>query len=135
MDKKKEVIIGILIIVLMIFIGAISAWYYKYSKIETVITIDANPNIIMNLNYKGEVVKIDGLNFSGKEKINNIRIIGKKLDNVIFDVCNIIFEKGYINNSEVNITIQNSNNEIINVLKEAFDNKKIDYNIIINSRN
>lgn len=42
-------------------------YYYKLNKILTIITIDINPSLKLSLNYKDEVVKVEGLNEDGRQ--------------------------------------------------------------------
>jgi len=73
MDKVKKIIICS-IIILVLLIGIVLGIFYfnKLNKVVSILTMDINPSIAISLNYKNDVLKVEGLNEDGKELLNKL---------------------------------------------------------------
>ena len=101
MSKTKKIIIGVVLgCVLLGCLGFGGFYYYKLNKVLTVLTIDINPSLKLSLNYKDEVVKVEGLNEDGKNLIKTENLKGDDLEDAIEEIVESAVEKGYVAEKE-----------------------------------
>lgn len=103
MNKKKMIIISIAMILL---IGSLVGCFFivkgvfkdKENKLDTnvvsMITLDINPSIKIELNKDNLVINVISLNDDGKE-ITDDNYLGKNLDDVVNSIIDNLVDKGY----------------------------------------
>ena len=126
--KKKVyfyIIIGCLIFGICLF-----AWT---NRTFSVITLDINPSIEINLNKRGKIVRVKDLNNDAKDVIsNNLR--GKTIDDGIDILTNNLVDNGYAEDRQIVIILYATgnveSNNIENLIRKNLDEKQIHSDII-----
>ena len=130
---KKNMIIPISIILLLVILLGIIGINYLKNKPVSIITLDINPSIEIGLNKKDEVVSIKALNEDAKNVISD-DLKGKSLDTAISDIADSVIAKGYIEEDRVVVLIhsegQVNNSDVEDKLKNTFGEKRIDTEVI-----
>lgn len=142
MEKKKMIIISIAMMLLMGFL--VCGFFIvkvitkeKENKLDTnvisIITLDINPSIKLELNKDNLVINVISLNDDSKEIIEG-DYLGKKLDEVTNGIINKLVDKGYAQ-GELVILVGVSGDIKEDLVKEVINDKlntlDIQYNIII----
>lgn len=135
MSKVKKIIIGLIIFIfLTIGVGFGLFYFNKVNKIVTVLTMDINPSIAISLNYKNEVVKVEGLNEDGKDILKDNKLKGNTLEKAIENITESVIEKGYVTAEEnhilINIEGKNIENEVVTLINNEFKEKNTECNVI-----
>lgn len=98
--KKKIVILTIVLLAILIVIGGVIAILNTkernelYNTVVSVITLDINPSIKLELNKDNKVINMIALNEDAKDIVLS-NYEGNSLESVINDVTNKLIEKGY----------------------------------------
>ena len=124
-----------MILFVIIISGFGLMYFFRINKVVTTITLDINPSIRMGLNYKKEVVKIEGLNHDGKEIIKHENFKGDDLDDAIEEIAELVIQNGYITKENnyilVNVNDNNLKNEIYALVNKEFREENIECNVIM----
>lgn len=140
MNKKKRIVIlAIVLLAILIVIGGVIAILNTkgenklYKTVVSVITLDINPSIKLELNKDNKVINMIALNEDAKDiTLNNYE--GNNLENVIDNITNKLIDKGYAKEKLV-ILVGVSGTITSNEVKELIDKKltkdNIDYSVII----
>lgn len=142
MQNKRIIIIvfGILFNILIITSGVIGVLYFKkINKVVTTVTLDINPSIQFGLNYKRDVIKVEGLNEDGKTLIKEENLKGDDIEDAIEEITELVIQKGYIKENDnyilVNVSGEDIKQELSNIINEEFIEKKVECNIIFQEIN
>ena len=136
MSKTKKIIIGLIVgIVLLIGIGISLSYFHKSNEVVTVLTMDINPSIVINLNYKNKVINAEGLNDDGKELLKEKKLKGNSLEKAIENITELVIEKGYITEEEnhilINVNGKNIKDDVVALINSEFKEKNAECHIII----
>jgi len=140
MKNKKLIILIIVMVVILLITSVFGIVYFKkLNKIVTTITLDINPSIEMGLNYKNEVVKINGLNEDGKKILNSENFKGDDLEDAIEEITEIVIEKGYITEENnyilINVSGNDMKSEVSNLINKEFKEENVNCNVIFQEIN
>ena len=126
---KKNVIIC-LIIVLILLLGVFGFLILKGGKIS-VITLDINPSLELTLK-RNKVIDIRALNNDGNDVITD-NIKNSSLNDALDIIVSNLIENDYIKENEVTIILgmDDKDNNILDSVKDAFNNHKIDANVVV----
>lgn len=142
MNKKKMIIISIAMILL---IGSLVGCFFivkgifkdKENKLDTnvvsMITLDINPSIKIELNKDNLVINVISLNDDGKEIIDD-NYLGKNLDDVVNSIIDNLVDKGYAKEELVilvGFTGDIKEDLAIDIINDKLNTLDIQYNIII----
>ena len=101
MNKKKKIVILtiVLLAILIVIDGVIAILSRKgrnelYNTVVSVITLDINPSIKLELDKDNKVINMIALNEDAKDIVLS-NYEGNSLESVINDVTNKLIEKGY----------------------------------------
>lgn len=118
------------VFVLLVTISGIGVNYYnKNLRINSSITLDVNPSIVLSTNYYNKIIKATALNDDGEEILKDIKVdnlIAEEATNIIIDE---LIKEGYLEGDGANIllTIQNNDlekaKELESVLSKYINNK------------
>ena len=140
MSKTKKIIIC-LIVGVVLLIGLVFGGFYflKLNKVVTILTMDINPSIAISLNYKNEVVKVEGLNEDGKKLLKEENFKGDDLDDAIEDITEIVIEKGYITKEDnhilINVEGKDIKDKVVTLINNEFKDKNTECNVIMQEIN
>ena len=132
---KKKILI-LVIILLIIIIGIISYFIWDNRTIS-IITLDINPSIKINLNKKNEVKKIVAVNKDAKLIVKNINLKdNKKLDYVLERITDEIEGNGFLTEPNlVQIVLHTegniSTNKVKKIINDNFNKDDIGAEIIV----
>ena len=132
---KKKILIPI-IILLIIIIGIISYFIWDNRTIS-IITLDINPSIKINLNKKNEVKKILAVNKDAKLIVNNIKLKdNKKLDYVLERITDEVEGNVFLTERNlVQIVLHTegniSTNKVKKIISDNFNKDDIAADIIV----
>ena len=137
--KKKIVILTIVLLAILIVIGGVIAILNTkgrnelYNTVVSVITLDINPSIKLELDKNNKVINMIALNEDAKDIVLS-NYEGNSLESVINDVTNKLIEKGYAHDKLV-ILVGTSGTITSNEVKDLIDKKlttdNIDYSVMI----
>ena len=133
---KKKIIIPIIIVVAIIIIGIVGYFIWDNRTIS-VITLDINPSIKINLNKKNEVKKIVAVNKDAKVIVKNISLKeSKKLDYVINRIADEVEGNGFLTEPNlVQIVLHTegniSTNKVKKIINDNFNKDDIGADIIV----
>ena len=131
---KKKILIPI--IILIIIIGIISYFIWDNRTIS-IITLDINPSIKINLNKKNEVKKIVAVNKDANVIVKNIKLKdNKKLDYVLEKITDEIESNGFLTEPNlVQIVLHTegniSTNKVKKIINDNFNKDDIGAEIIV----
>jgi len=135
-NKTKKIIIGV--VLGCVLLAGLNFGIFNFNRINrvvSIVTMDINPSLKISLNYKNEVVKIEGLNEDGKKLIKEENFIGDDLDDTIEEITELVIAKGYINAEEnhilVNVEGKDIKEEVVRLINKEFKEENIDCNVII----
>ena len=140
MNKKKKIVISIVILLISLIVvgGVIAILNTKrenklYKTVVSVITLDINPSIKLELNKDNKVINMIALNEDAKDiTLNDYE--GNNLDEVINDITNKLIDKGYAKEKLViliGVSGSISNNEVKDIIDKKLTTDNIDYEVII----
>lgn len=75
---------------------------------NSVVMIDVNPSILVEVNDRGVVVKVEGLNDEAKAVIEGLELAGKEYEAAVNEIVASLRDKGYITNLKNSILISAS---------------------------
>ncbi len=107
------------------------------TNIASVVTIDINPSININLNKNNEVISVVPLNEDSKVVLEGMDYANKKIDDVLSSIMDNLQNHDYLNEENVTIliNIDSQNNNLVNIVKDKInadlEEKKISANIIM----
>ena len=140
MSKVKKIIIWVIVIImLLVLIGIGGFYFHKLNQVVTVVTIDINPSLSISLNYKNEVVKVEGLNEDGKKLLKSENFKGDDLEDAIEEIAELVVEKGYITKEDNHILINVEGNitkeEVVSTINREFKEENVECNVIVQDVN
>ena len=128
---KKKVVF--LVIILLLILGMCGFIFWN-NMVTSVITLDINPSIKINLTRNDKVKSIVALNDDAKEIITN-NLKGKTLNDTLKLITDNLVEKGYVENGNVAIILHSEGNiknaNIESILKEVFAEQEITIELIV----
>lgn len=128
---KKKILIPI-IICLVLVIGVVCYFLFN-NKPASVITLDINPSIEINITDKEIVKSIVALNNDAKEVISN-ELVGKSLDEAIDLIAKKTVEKGYVDQEHIEIIVYSKgkikNEDVDRKLRNSYEEQGLDPFII-----
>lgn len=136
MSKIKKIIIGVVLgCVLLIGLVFGGFYYYKLTKVLTILTIDINSSLKLSLNYRDEVVKVEGLNKDGKRLLKFENFRGDDLEDAIEEIAELAVEKGYVtetnNHIFINVSGKNIERKVATLIKKELREEHIECVVII----
>lgn len=109
-------------------------YVYKLKKVLTVLTIDINPSLKLSLNYKEEIVKVEGLNEDGKNLLKEENFIGDDLEDAIEEIAELTIKKGYVTEDNnyilINVDGKDIKEKVVTIFSTAFKEENVDCNVI-----
>jgi len=139
-NKTKKIII-FSIVGLVLLVGIVLGGFYfkKLNKVVSIITMDINPSIAISLNYKNEVVKVEGLNEDGKKLLKEENFKGDDLEDVVEDITEIVIEKGYITEEDnhilINVEGKDIEEKVVTLINKEFKEENVECNVIMQEIN
>ena len=135
MSKTKKIVLGVVLgCVLLAGLSLGGLYYYKLNKILTIITIDINPSLKLSLNYKDEVVKVEGLNEDGKQLLKSENFKGDDLEDAIEEIAELAVEKGYVTEEEnhilINVDGKDIKERVATLINKEFKEENVNCNVI-----
>ena len=129
--KKKILIITSIILVIALLVGGFLLFRDKKQDIPviddivaSVITIDVNPSIEINLNKNNEVISINALNEDSKKLLKNKKFKDKGLEETLVTLIDLLKENNYLNSDTNTILINvDTDNENLSSIVEDSINK------------
>lgn len=131
MEKKKIIIIiCMLVICAVLIVGVLfltnkdkkaSTSTTPDNKIVSVLTIDVNPSIEINLNNDDKVVSVIALNEDSKELLKDQVFTDKKVNEVLDSIIDLLSKKDYLK-GDTNLILVNVVSEKENLLNEVKEN-------------
>ena len=125
---KKRIVLTICTIIIIMVVVLL----YLNRTVAT-INLDINPSIKILLKRNNKVKDIIALNDDAKKVVNN-KLIGSSFDVVIDDLVTNLIEKDYVRPENAFVLISSegslSNKKIDKILRDSFDDKKINIEII-----
>ncbi len=110
-NKKRNWIIGVsAAAVLALSIGLSSMWYQYYS-VDTVIGIDVNPSIELQVNRNDTVLKAVALNDDANVILDDMKLSGVDYNTAINALIGSMLKNGYINDLKNSILISVDNDD------------------------
>lgn len=91
------------------------------NKIVSVLTIDVNPSIEINLNNDDKVVSVIALNEDSKELLKDQVFTDKKVNEVLDSIIDLLSKKDYLK-GDTNLILVNVVSEKENLLNEVKEN-------------
>ena len=86
------------------------------------------------MNYKNEVVKIEGLNDDGKKLLKEENFKGDDLDDAIEEITELVIEKGYITEEDnhilINVDGKDIKEAVVTLINKEFKEKNTECNVI-----
>lgn len=137
--KKKLVILAIILLAILIVIGGVIAILKikeenKLDKVVTsVITLDINPSIKLELNKDNKVINMIALNEDAKD-ITLDDYEGNNLESVINSITNKLVDKGYTKEKLVilvGVSGTIASNEVKELIAKKLTEDNIDYSVIV----
>ena len=96
--------------------------------------MDINPSIKLSLNYKNDIVKVEGLNEDGKELLKDNDLKGSSLESAIQTITEEVIEKGYITEEDnyilINVEGKNIEKDVVKLINDEFKEKDTPCNVI-----
>ena len=111
-NKKLLPIFAPTFAILIILTGFSTIYYNKNLKVNSNITLDVNPSIILSTNYYNKVIKAKALNNDGKEILENIKVNNLSAENATNILIDELINKGYLEGSGANILLTVQNNDL-----------------------
>ena len=138
MSYEKKIIIIILTVFVLSILGISGFLIYDNKRIVSTLILDINPSIKITLNKKDKVLSAVPLNDDAKKIVSN-DLKGKKLDNAIEIITNNVIKQGFVEEEKivvlVNTTGKIESNNVEKIVKNKFENKDIECDIIIQKTN
>lgn len=127
---KKILLNPIVYLSMVIIIGLL----LYLNRTTSIITLDINPSIQINLKSNNRVKKVIALNEDAKEVISN-NLNGKTIDDAINTITSNIVTKGYVESDQVEVILYSSgiikNDELGEKIKASFNEYDIFSDVII----
>ena len=134
MSKIKKIIIFLIVGIVLLTGILLTTFYLMLNKVSTIVTMDINPSIAIILNYKNDVLKVEGLNEDGKELIKDHNLKGASLKQALETVTEKVIEKGYIKENDnhilINVKGEDIKEEVVTLINKEFEEKNTTCNII-----
>jgi len=114
--KKNKLFLPFLVPALAVFIavfGLGTNYYDKNLKVNSNITLDVNPSIVLSTNYYNKVIKVKALNDDGEEILRDINVNNltpEEATNVIIDE---LIKENYLTGDGANILLTVENNDLV----------------------
>ena len=128
--KKKGIIIGVVIAITVIVVGILFFLNRKDNGINTIITLDINPSIELEIK-NGSIVRASALNNDSNDIVRGLE--GKTLEESFAVIIDNVKEMNLVEDGNITIILGMENNDkrIEESLKEACNKKQINANIIV----
>lgn len=129
---KKKVLVPI-IICLLVVMGTIGLMMWN-NRVVSIITMDINPSIQINLNKNNEVVNVIALNDDAKDIVNN-NFKNKTLDETFEQLITKIIDKGYVTDNNVDVILHTEgniiNNDVVDKVEFIFGKQDVHTEVIV----
>ena len=126
---KKIIIISTLLIVLLI-----TGFILWTNRTVSVVMLDINPSIKIDLKKDNIVKKVIAINKDGKDIITN-NLKGKPLDETLNIISDNVVEKGYMSNGSVAIIVYSTGNvdsdSLTENVRKGYEEKNIPVDVIL----
>ena len=138
MKKRIIIIVSVIVLVILISLGVIFGLktYKENNKIYSVITIDVNPSMKLNLNKNNKVLSIEALN-KDADIIVDKDVKGKDLNSALSVVVDKLQEKEYLKDNTILINVDSENKELESIveknIKNIVEEKKIETKVVVQS--
>ena len=138
MKKRIIIIVSVIVLVILISLGVIFGLktYKENNKIYSVITIDVNPSMKLNLNRNNKVLSIEALN-KDADIIVDKDVKGKDLNKALSVVVDKLQEKEYLKDNTILINVDSENKELESIvekdIKNIVEEKKIETKVVVQS--
>lgn len=128
-EKKIVLIVSIILTSILVITGSILC-YFNYEEIRkekntitSVLTIDVNPSLEINLNKDNEVVSVIALNDDSKELLKDKSFKGDTIDEAINTLVDLLKEKNYLSEetNTILINVKSDNENLSSIVKESVD--------------
>ena len=136
-ETQKNLKIILIVLVILVVAAAAILLFFKLghnNKIVSIVTLDINPSIEINLNKNEEIVSTKALN-SDAEEIISKDLNGKSLTDALQKITEKVIEKGYVQDGKVAILVTSkgeaNNNDIKDKLEHSFNSKQVSSEVIV----
>lgn len=135
MSKNKKIIIFLVVgCILLGCLGFGGFYIYKLNKVLTVLTIDINPSLRLSLNYKDEIIKVEGLNEDGINLLKEENFKGDDLEDAIEEIVELTVKKGYVSEEDnyilINVEGKDIKEKVVTLIDKAFKEENVECNVI-----
>ena len=114
--KKNKLFLPFLVPSVAVFIavfGLGTNYYNKNLKVNSNITLDVNPSIVLSTNYYNKVIKVKALNDDGEEILNDLNVNGLKPEEATNKIIDELIKEGYLEGDGANILFTVENNDLV----------------------
>lgn len=113
--KKKKIFLPLLVpaVVLLIAVFGLGTDYYnKNLKVNSNISLDVNPSIVLSTNYYNKVIKVKALNDDGEAILKDINVNGLKPEEATNLIIDELIKDGYLKGDGANVLLTIENNDL-----------------------
>lgn len=118
-------IIGAIAACLCIMLG-IGVYQYTYNmKVDSIVAIDVNPSIEIQLSKSEKVIKVMAINEDAQTVLEGLTVEGLSLNEAITVIMDALLENGYLNDTcySVNVCVENEDEEEGNEVAEEISDE------------
>ena len=135
MDKKKIIILVVALVVVIVGVLVVGLFMKNgkdEDKVESVITLDINPSMELEITKKGKVASIQSLNEESDKFIDH-SLEGKPVEEVFYAIVKKAKEEHLVEDGELTIIVgmEKSDKSIEDKLREACNKNEIGSKIVI----
>lgn len=113
--KKSKLFLPLLVPAIAVFVavfGIGTNYYNKNLKVNSNITLDVNPSIVLSTNYYNKVIKVKALNDDGEEILKDINVNNLTPDKATNIIIDELIKEGYLEGDGSNILLTVQNNDL-----------------------
>jgi len=114
--KKNKLFLPFLVPAIALFIavfGLGTNYYDKNLKVNSNITLDVNPSIVLSTNYYNKVIKAEALNDDGEEILKDINVNNLKPEEATNIIIDELIKEGYLEGDGANVLLTVENNDLV----------------------
>ena len=132
MFKKDKLGIWVLSVVLLCIVGVLAWHFLKTPKPYSIITLDINPSVEIQLNKYDEVINVLPLNEDAKEVISD-DLKGKHINDALDIITTNVIDKGFAKDAVTIILYTDGidNESVKETLRKSFDERQIQVDVIM----
>ncbi len=135
MDKKKIIILVVALVVVIVGVLVVGLFMKNgkdEDKVESVITLDINPSMELEITKKGKVASIQSLN-EESDKFIDRSLEGKPVEEVFYAIVKKAKEEHLVEDGELTIIVgmEKSDKSIEDKLREACNKNEIGSKIVV----